>query len=100
MTLPRNPFVEISFQSPGTKPPVYLAASFTEPPWHPNEMNHRPASERKETESNDLEFFSTYQVPEGNHQYKFRLGNGDWWVCDESAETGSLFDVTTIASSN
>ena len=94
MAQPRNQTIRFSFRKPETKPPVYLAASFTDPSWHPNEMNHRPVSDGEETEASvELEFYSTYQVPEGDHQYKFRLGDGDWWVCDETSETGKNFDV-------
>ena len=85
----RKHTVRISLQSPGTKPPVYIAGSFTDPSWDPLEMEYRPRSQEKDREpSNELEFYGMYNVPEGNHQYKFRLGDGDWWVCDESSETG------------
>jgi len=33
------------------------------------------------------EFAKTFHAAEGEYQYKFRLGPGDWWVCDESKPT-------------
>lgn len=32
-------------------------------------------------------FSQSFLVEEGQYQYKFRLGAGDWWVCDESKPT-------------
>ena len=98
MPHPKKKTVRISFQSPGTKPPVFLAGTFTYPAWQPKEMDHRakPEVEGKEP-SDELEFYGTYDVPEGNHQYKFRLGDGDWWVCDESSETGRLLNSEDCA---
>ena len=85
---PRTHTVRISLRNTGIKPPVYLASSFTDPPWHPVELKHRPRSQEKDTElSSELEFYGIYNVPEGNHHYKFRLGDGDWWVCNDSSET-------------
>ena len=42
------------------------------------------------TVQNDaLYFFKNFtDAKEGTHQYKFRLGPGDWWVLDENAPTG------------
>lgn len=38
------------------------------------------------TASGDLVFEKSFDAVEsGEYQYKFRLGPGDWWVCDESA---------------
>ncbi|MCJ1478126.1 hypothetical protein MMC13_006802 [Lambiella insularis] len=75
--------VEITFRSPGAQPPVYVTGAFTTPPWHPIEMEyHSTQGDRP----NEYLFLKYFQVAEGNWQYKFRLGSGDWWVCDESTE--------------
>lgn len=37
--------------------------------------------------SGEWEFSKTFSAVEGEYQYKFRLGPGDWWVCDESKPT-------------
>lgn len=35
-------------------------------------------------EDSELEFWRAFEAEEGEHQYKFRLGPGDWWALDES----------------
>lgn len=40
-----------------------------------------------EEPSGEWEFSKTFSAAEGEYQYKFRLGPGDWWVCDESKPT-------------
>lgn len=40
-----------------------------------------------ESPSGEWEFSKTFSAVEGEYQYKFRLGPGDWWVCDESKPT-------------
>ena len=45
----------------------------------------------EEARDSDLEFFDDFKVGDGQYQYKFRIGHGDWWVCDESVETGGFF---------
>jgi hypothetical protein len=88
--------VRVTYRQPGTKPPIYLAGSFTSPPWEPRELQYVKkvsGSDEKaaeEAEDADLEFFGEFKVGEGQYQYKFRIGHGDWWVCDESVETGKL----------
>lgn len=32
-------------------------------------------------------FKTDFEASPGEHQYKFRLGPGDWWVCDETKPT-------------
>ncbi|MCJ1248007.1 hypothetical protein MMC30_005222 [Trapelia coarctata] len=89
MSASSKQLVRITYTSPGIQPPVFVAGAFTDPPWQPCEMEHvRPAS----YPSTDLEgkavysFFKEFNVTEGRWQYKFRLGPGDWWACDETAE--------------
>lgn len=36
--------------------------------------------------SGEFTFVRSFEVEEGEYQYKFRLGPGDWWVCDEARE--------------
>lgn len=40
-----------------------------------------------EEPSGEWEFSKTFSAAKGEYQYKFRLGPGDWWVCDESKPT-------------
>jgi len=37
--------------------------------------------------SGEYAFVRSFDVEEGEYQYKFRLGPGDWWVCDEKKPT-------------
>jgi hypothetical protein len=58
----------------------------TPTPWEPLEMS----TSEKRTSAGDLVFYREYSgLAAGEYQYKFRLGTGDWWVVDESAETVS-----------
>ncbi|EMR89569.1 hypothetical protein ACHAPC_005094 [Botrytis cinerea] len=72
--------VVITYSKPGTAPPIYLAGSFPESGWQPREMEYKNVS-------NDHYVFSkAVEVEEGKeYQYKFRIGNGDWWMSDEDA---------------
>ncbi|TKA77413.1 hypothetical protein B0A49_03495 [Cryomyces minteri] len=73
--------VKITYAHPGTKPPVYIITSLGSPQWEPTEMQYSP-------KDGELEFSKSFEnVDEGEYQYKFRLGPGDWWVLDETAET-------------
>ena len=73
--------VTVQYSSPGLQPPVYILTSLSDPQWDPIEMH-------QETNSDGGYVFSkVFRVEEGEYQYKFRLGAGDWWVCDESIPT-------------
>jgi hypothetical protein len=40
-------------------------------------------------EADEHEFYKEVQVEEGNvYQYKFRVGEGDWWMLNEDSPTG------------
>jgi len=85
--------VRITYTSPDIQPPVFVAGAFTEPPWQPCEMEQVKPTSVPITEPGgkpDYNFFKEFNVTEGRWQYKFRLGPGDWWACDETAEIGSL----------
>lgn len=79
--------VKISYTHPGTQPPVYIITSLSSPPWETIEMQ---LSEEK-TDAGEFLFYKEFDdVEEGEYQYKFRLGLGDWWVLDETAEAGKI----------
>ena len=73
--------VTVEYSSPGLQPPVYILTSLSEPQWEPVEM------EAKDKDGAEYRFCRAFDVEEGEYQYKFRLGPGDWWVCDESRPT-------------
>jgi len=86
--------VRITYAHPGSVPPVYLAGSFTTPPWEPQEMQYTKL-QSKEAESGEggqpeYEFCKELDVREGQWQYNFRVGQGDLWVLDRNAPTGIL----------
>ncbi|QIX01092.1 hypothetical protein AMS68_006609 [Peltaster fructicola] len=72
--------VSIQYSAPGLQPPVYITTSLSDSQWEVIEM---------EATHHDGEFVfhKDFDAVEGEYQYKFRLGPGDWWVCDESQPT-------------
>lgn len=73
--------VTITYAAPGLRAPVYITTSLSDPAWDIIEMAH------VRTPHGDLLFHIDFDATEGEYQYKFRLGPGDWWVCDESKPT-------------
>lgn len=74
--------VKLSFSSPGLKAPVYIVTSLSQPQWHPVEMEYIQQAD------GELKFSKDFEAEEGQYQYKFRLGPGDWWALDESKPSG------------
>ncbi|OLN93895.1 hypothetical protein CCHL11_03402 [Colletotrichum chlorophyti] len=74
--------VTITYRQPGTQPPIFVAGSFSEPQWEPQEMQFTTEEDGEHT------FYKTVEVSPGSQfQYKFRVGVGDWWVLNEDAAT-------------
>ena len=74
--------VVVRYFRPGTRPPMYLAGSFSFPEWQPQEMEYHD-------EGSELEFSKKVEVELGKqYQYKFRIGPGDWWAINEESPTG------------
>jgi hypothetical protein len=81
----RRTVVPIEFSKPGVQPPVYLAGSFSDPAWQPQEMRFTV------DDQNQHRYHKEVEVEEGKeYQYKFRIGNGDWWMLDEDSPTGKF----------
>ncbi|EPE10247.1 hypothetical protein F503_05342 [Ophiostoma piceae UAMH 11346] len=93
-----NETVEITYRSTDLLPPLFLAGSFSSPPWTPLEMKHH------KTTSGEHIFTQTIHVKPGTTvQYKFRVGLGDSWVLDEtlpisSDEMGNRNNVLKIGN--
>lgn len=87
--IPKSQKITINYASPGAQPPIYVADSFTDPPWQPQELEF-VANESKGASlgAKEYDFFAHFDIKEGRWEYKFRLGTGDWWVCDDRIETG------------
>jgi hypothetical protein len=77
-----NSTVNITYERSGTTPPIFVAGSFTEPAWQPIELDHQQVND-------EYVFSKTFDITPGTHQYKFRIGLGDWWVCDDTKDKGS-----------
>lgn len=76
--------VTLTYQQRGTRPPLYVAGTFSEPAWEPQEMECSAPDA-----GGELTFSKTCVLAPGEDvQYKFRVGTGDWWVLDESRPTG------------
>jgi Glycogen recognition site of AMP-activated protein kinase len=73
--------VTITYEHHGTTPPIFIAGSFTDPAWQPVELDHKQVN-------GEYIFSKTFDITPGMHRYKFRVGHGDWWVCDDMNSTG------------
>ncbi|KAI1762512.1 hypothetical protein GGR53DRAFT_468258 [Hypoxylon sp. FL1150] len=74
--------ITFTYQKNGTYPPIYVAGSFSDPPWQPQEMDVSI-----DQHGGHL-FTKTVMVKGGSEiQYKFRIGLGDWWALDDNADT-------------
>ncbi|OAA58577.1 hypothetical protein SPI_06650 [Niveomyces insectorum RCEF 264] len=74
--------VEITYKSTDLEPPLFVAGSFSNPPWTPQEMKHAKAP------SGEHVFTKTIHAEPGSTiQYKFRVGRGDWWILDDTLPT-------------
>lgn len=80
--------MRLSYARPGTRPPIYLAGSFTAPPWTPREMSYVEKPSKDMPDVTECDFYTDVSLPEGTWQYKFRIGTGDWWGLNEHADTG------------
>ena len=76
----KSPIV-ISYSNPGTKPPIYLAGSFCD--WQPQEMRHTIDGQGEYTFTKEVEVKGGKE-----YQYKFRVGEGDWWLLNEDQPIG------------
>ncbi|KAL2015589.1 hypothetical protein VTK56DRAFT_5201 [Thermocarpiscus australiensis] len=70
----------ITYHKPGTRPPIYVAGTFSDPPWQPYEMDYTTR------EDGEHDFKKEVCGEAGSEiQYKFRIGEGDWWALSEDA---------------
>jgi 1,4-alpha-glucan branching enzyme len=85
---PKKVSVTVRYSKPGISPPVFLAGTFSD--WQLEEMQYSSVAD------NEYEFHKEVQIEEGReYQYKFRIGEGDWWVLNEDSPSGtSSFSIT------
>lgn len=78
--------ITFTYKKKDTDPPIYIAGSFSDPPWQPQEMDVAI------DQLGGYLFTKQVMVDDGTEiQYKFRIGSGDWWALDESADIGKYF---------
>jgi hypothetical protein len=95
MALPNKVFVAVKFCKSGLQPPIYLAGSFSDPEWQPQEMQHTL------NENNEHQYYKEVEVESGKeYQYKFRIGQGDWWVLDEDSKIGKFVCSVWLTSNS
>jgi len=70
--------VTIDYASPGLQPPVFIFTSLSDPQWEAVEMD------QGKNDNGEFWFFKHFDAEEGEYQYKFRLGPGDWWAFDSN----------------
>ena len=81
--------VTIKLRGSNLTPPIYVVGSFTKEPWSPVEMDVE-GCDGENGKMTAITFYKTFNLEPGEYQYKFQLGNGDWWVCDEHEEIGMV----------
>jgi len=74
---------KITFEDHTIQPPVFVAGTFTK--WEPVLL-----ASSTDGAQNGSKFYheKTFDLSPGQHQFKFLLGDGQWWVCDETKPTG------------
>ncbi len=80
----------IKYEKLGTKPPIFVAGTFSEPTWHPHEMDYSINDEGEHIFQKEV-----HAEPGSKIQYKFRVGSGDWWVLNEGTPTITDSDGNT-----
>ena len=83
--------ITITYQHVGTTPPLFVAGTFTQPAWVPQELDYSQAIQDDDDDKKPgLVFHKTFTLAPGTYQYKFRVGYGDWWICDETKATSEF----------
>lgn len=77
----------ITYQKPGTKPPIYVAGTFSDPEWQLEEMEYIVDADGEHVFRKEVQ-----GEPGSKIHYKFRIGDGNWWVLNDDTPT-----VTDIA---
>lgn len=72
----------ITYQRPNTRPPIFVAGTYSDPPWQPEEMEYTTNAEGHHVFRKEV-----FAKPGSKIQYKFRVGTGNWWAVDECSHT-------------
>ncbi|RGP80634.1 hypothetical protein FLONG3_1238 [Fusarium longipes] len=80
---PKTPFT-ITYNKPGTAPPVFLAGSFSDPQWQLQEMEYTTGQDGEHTFQSEVML-----EPEKDYQFKLRIGHDNWWVLAQNYPTAT-----------
>jgi hypothetical protein len=72
--------VTLTYRAANSDAPVFVAGSFTEPAWEPQEMKYT------QDEHSHGRFVAQFELPLGReYQFKFKIGHGDAavWELDD-----------------
>lgn len=88
--------LQIEYRATDVEGPVFLAGSFTDPPWTLQQMQRVFNDQRRPI------FAASVRIEPGqDYQFKFKLGTGDHWVVDESRPIGqSPFTLSCTNQTN
>lgn len=78
----KTPFT-VTYKKPGTSPPIFIAGSFSDPPWELHEMDCTTNQDGEHTFQSKLML-----EPDQDYQFKLRIGHDNWWVLAENYPTG------------
>ncbi|KAM0346874.1 hypothetical protein ACHAPU_005214 [Fusarium lateritium] len=79
----KTPFT-VTYKKDGTSAPVFIAGSFSDPPWQLQEMICATGQDGEHI------FQSKVMLePEQDYQFKLRLGHDNWWVLAEDYPTAT-----------
>lgn len=73
--------VVITLRKNGARPPLYIAGTFSDPPWQPEEMSSTVAEDGQHVFEARL-----LASPGAQIQYKFKMAGGEWFL-DEEADS-------------
>lgn len=83
--------VSITIRRPSDSP-VYVAGTFSDPPWEPFELTAKPldSGNASVAQKSEYLFSRDFELPEGQYQYRFREGKDGEWFFDNGAEHGTF----------
>ncbi|KAM0222608.1 hypothetical protein ACHAQD_004208 [Fusarium lateritium] len=79
----KTPFA-VTYKKPGTSPPIFIAGSFSDPPWELQEMDCATDQDGEHTFQSKLML-----EPDQDYQFKLRIGHDNWWVLAENYPTAT-----------
>jgi ATP-dependent RNA helicase MRH4 len=86
----KTPFT-VTYKKPGTSPPIFIAGSFSDPPWELHEMDCTTDQDGEHTFQSKLML-----EPDQDYQFKLRIGHDNWWVLAENYPTGEFRPIVSL----